>query len=63
MFRISKAVQGGFALIFLLIMVSAIVRGCIKYSPGAIAFTVICGMVFTAGVILFYGFLKKRLPA
>lgn len=60
MFRISKAVQGGFALIFLLIMVSAIVRGCIKYSPGAIAFTVICGMVFTAGVILFYGFLKKK---
>lgn len=60
MLRISKAVQGGFALIFLLVMISAVVRGCIKYSPAAIAFTVVCGMVFTAGVILIYGFLKKK---
>lgn len=60
MLRISKAVQGGFALIFLLVMISAVVRGFIKYSPAAIAFTVVCGMVFTAGVILIYGFLKKK---
>ena len=60
MLRISKAFQGGFALIFLLVMISAVVRGFIKYSPAAIAFTVVCGMVFTAGVILIYGFLKKR---
>ena len=60
MLRISKAVQGGFALIFLLVMISAVVRGFIKYSPAAIAFTVVCGMEFTAGVILIYGFLKKK---
>ena len=35
MLRISKAFQGGFALIFLLVMISAVVRGFIKIFAGS----------------------------
>lgn len=60
MVKISRTVQGIFALIFAFTIVSVLARGYIKYPAWEITLTVICGFLFIAGIVWLYGFLKEK---
>lgn len=60
MLKICKTVQGIFAIIFGLTIVSVVIRGYLKYPPVGITLIIICGILFTAGVIWLYNFLKQK---
>lgn len=58
--RISKGVQGIFALIFGFTILSVIVRGYIKYPAWSITLIIICGFIFIAASVRLYGFMKEK---
>lgn len=58
--RISKGVQGIFAVIFGFTIISVIARGYVKYSDAAITLIIICGLLFTAGIVWLYGFMREK---
>lgn len=58
--RISKWVQGVFALIFGFTILSVLARGYIKYPAWEITIVMICGFVFIAAVVWLYGFMREK---
>lgn len=57
---ISKWVQGIFALIFDFTIISVIARGYVKYPAGQITLVIICGILFTAGIVWLYSFMREK---
>lgn len=58
--KLSRAFQGIFAAIFGLCIISVAARGYVKYPGGNITAILICGIIFTAAVICFYAFFRKK---
>lgn len=60
MTRLSKGIQGIFALIFGFTIISVIARGYIKYPASQITVVLISGFLFTAGIVWLYGFMREK---
>lgn len=58
--KLSKAVQGIFALIFGMTIIASVVRGYIKYPDGKLTLALVTGLIFTVGIVYLYGFLKEK---
>lgn len=58
--RLSRTVQGIFALIFGFTILSVIVRGYIKYPAWGITLVIVCGFLFMGAVVWLYGYMREK---